>query len=287
MKAKTTVLIAATVVFATAIGLFICLRSGEKTEPSAKKPLVSYKRTKPKKLGGKLPSKVSKEFAVSESAVKKPKRVARPEVDDDVDENGVKLSQEMKQILADLQDCMDRDDRKKLTKICERIQAIQRERGVDAVPVSVRSAAVEAIGIFLPESLSELVGFMADSDADVLDSVINQLDNVLNDTTIGDREISTVFTSISKVLTNADAVDSMVLTIEGNMRNSVKVQTYKTLLDTGTPEVISRLKESIAETLEIEPEELPEDKESIKKKLTEWQQDNPDGEDDDDLYNGV
>ena len=207
--------------------------------------------------------------------------------DDDVDENGVKLTAEMKQILADIQDCLDREDRKALSKVCERIAKIQRERGEGAVPASIRAKAVEAVGLFLPASLAELVGFMADSDPEVVDSVFEQLDTLLNDTTIGDKELAGMLVSMSKVLTNEDAVDSLAMAVDMNMRNSVKVSTCKQILDSGNDVVVTRIKETIADMLEVDVDRLPSSKEVLKAKLTEWLENNPDGEDDDDFYKGV
>lgn len=207
--------------------------------------------------------------------------------DDEVDENGVKLTAEIRQILADIQDCLDREDRKALSKVCERIAKIQRERGEGAVPVSVRAKAVEAIGQFLPASLAELVGFMADSDPEVIDSVFDQLDTLLNDTTIGDKELAGMLVSMSKVLTNEDAIDSLALAVDMNMRNSVKVNTCQQILDSGNEAVVTRMKETIAEILEVEVDELPTRNEDIKQKLNEWLEENPDGEDDEEFYSGV
>lgn len=207
--------------------------------------------------------------------------------DDDVDENGVKLTAEMKQILAAIQDCLDREDRKALSKVCERIAKIQRERGEGAVPASIRAKAVEAVGLFLPASLAELVGFMADSDPEVVDSVFEQLDTLLNDTTIGDKELAGMLVSMSKVLTNEDAVDSLAMAVDMNMRNSVKVSTCKQILDSGNDVVVTRIKETIADMLEVEAKDLPNNKEALKNRLNEWLENNPDGEDDDDFYKGV
>jgi hypothetical protein len=207
--------------------------------------------------------------------------------DDDVDENGVKLTAEMREILAAIQDCLDREDRKSLSKLCEKIAKIQRERGYDAVPVSIRAKAVEALGLFLPATLADLVGFLADSDPEVVDSAFEQLDTLLNDTTIGDRELAGMLVAMSKVLTNEDAVDSLAMAVDMNMRNSVKVSTCKQIIDSGNEVVVTRIKETIADMLEVEVNQLPSNKEAIKNRLTEWLENNPDGEDDDDFYSGV
>ena len=49
----------------------------------------------------------------------------------------------------------------------------------------------------------------------------------------------------------------------------------------------SEIKESIAEMLEVEAKDLPNNKEALKNRLNEWLEGNPDGEDDDDFYKGV
>ncbi len=209
---------------------------------------------------------------------------AELDVDDD-EYSG--LSPEMKLLMAEIQRCLDTEDRKALSKVCDKIAKIRNERGEHAIPASVRAKAVEAIGLFLPESLAELVEFMADSDPEVVDSVFDQLDTLLNDTTIGDKELSGMLVSMSKVLTNEDAIDSLAMAIDCNMRNSVKVKTYCKILEAGTAGVVTRMKEAIAELMEVEVSELPVNTKAIQNKLNEWLEANPDGEDDEDFYKGV
>ncbi len=209
---------------------------------------------------------------------------AELDVDDD-EYSG--LSPEMKLLMAEIQRCLDTEDRKALSKVCDKIAKIRNERGEHAIPASVRAKAVEAIGLFLPESLAELVEFMADSDPEVVDSVFDQLDTLLNDTTIGDKELSGMLVSISKVLTNEDSIDSLAMAIDCNMRNSVKVKTYCKILEAGTAGVVTRMKEAIAELMEVEVSELPVNTKAIQNKLNEWLEANPDGEDDEDFYKGV
>ena len=209
---------------------------------------------------------------------------AELDVDDD-EYSG--LSPEMDLLMAEIQRCLDTEDRKALSKVCDKIAKIRNERGEHAIPASVRAKAVEAIGLFLPESLAELVEFMADSDPEVVDSVFDQLDTLLNDTTIGDKELSGMLVSISKVLTNEDSIDSLAMAIDCNMRNRVKVKTYCKILEAGTAGVVTRMKEAIAELMEVEVSELPVNTKAIQNKLNEWLEANPDGEDDEDFYKGV
>ena len=193
----------------------------------------------------------------------------------------------MKRLMVEIQRCIDTEDRKALSKVCDKIAMIRNERGESSIPASVRAKAVEAIGLFLPESLADLVEFMADSDPEVVDSVFDQIDTLLNDTTIGDKEMSGMLVAISKVLTNEDSIDSLAMAIDMNMRNSVKVKTYCQILDTGTTAAVERMKEAIADLMEVEVDELPTSKTAIKDQLNEWLEGNPDDEDDADFYKGV
>ena len=248
--------------------------------PAAKaskaKPAVS-KKAKAKKIRAKNESPI---------AIESDARLhAELDLDDDDEYSG--LSPEMKLLMAEIQRCLDSEDRKALTRVCDKISKIRNERGEHAIPASVRAKAVEAIGLFLPNSLAELVEFMSDSDPEVADSVFDQLDTLLNDTTIGDKELSGMLVAMSKVLTNEDSLDSLALSIDCNMRNSVKVKTYCKILDTGTTAAVTRMKEAIAELMEVEVSELPANTVAIKNKLNEWLEENPDGEDDADFYKGV
>lgn len=272
---------AAVLLAGVSLAAWMCLRD-EKKPP--KRPPNDIKVPAAKNKAGSL--KAAKE---PRSAKPGAAHVANAgaEDGDDIDEDGVKLTAEMRQILSEIQDCLDNEDRKSLSKVCEKIARIQRERGEGTVPASVRAKAVEAVGQFLPASLAELIGFMADSDPDVVDEVFDQLDTLLNDTTIGDRELSTMLVAVSKVLTNEDAIDSLAMTIDMNMRNSVKVATCQQILDSGSEAVVARIRETIADMLEIEVEELPEGSKAVKDKLKEWLDENPDDEDDEEFYKGV
>ena len=243
---------------------------------SAKAKPTASKNAKARKIRAKNESRI---------AIESDARLhAELDVDDD-EYSG--LSPEMKLLMAEIQRCLDTEDRKALSKVCDKIAKIRNERGEHAIPASVRAKAVEAIGLFLPESLAELVEFMADSDPEVVDSVFDQLDTLLNDTTIGDKELSGMLVSISKVLTNEDSIDSLAMAIDCNMRNSVKVKTYCKILEAGTAGVVTRMKEAIAELMEVEVSELPVNTKAIQNKLNEWLEANPDGEDDEDFYKGI
>ena len=128
---------------------------------------------------------------------------------------------------------------------------------------------------------------MADKNAEIAEAAADKFEDVLNDTSIGDRELSEILVSMAKVINNEDTIDSMMMSIDGNMRNSVKVSTCNQLLESGSDAVVKQLRDTIADILEVEVEELPSDNKSLQDKLNEWLEKNPDDEDDEDFYKGA
>lgn len=189
------------------------------------------------------------------------------------------LTPEMRQILSELQDALDNDDAQAVSKLAERILVKQRKLGQDSVPPYVREKAVEAIGFFLPGSLADLVGFMADSDPDVLQDVMDKFSEAIDDPDLGDRELSAILSSVAEALNNEDAVDSLFLAIESDMRNSVAVETYLNVWKTGSDEVKAKIEESISDFTGEDGINTPE-------QLKQWLAENPDDPDDDDFYKG-
>lgn len=248
-----------------------------KAEEHAKRPTAKRRQGKSK------PARASEQRALR---LRSPSTVSGKSFNDD-EEEYPDLSPEMRKVMKELQDALDRDDFKSVSRLCENILRIQRKEGEAAVPKEVREKAVEALGLFLPESLAELIGFMADSDPEVLEAVIEQLDTVLNDTTIGDRDLSPLLTNMAKVLKDDDAIDSLAMTIESNMRNSVMVATYKEILKSGSAQAKTRIRESIADCMEVDVQDLPSTDVEISKSLDEWLQQNPDDEDDEEFYAGT
>lgn len=198
---------------------------------------------------------------------------------DFTDEELASITPELRKILEELQNAVDADDSKTVSRLSEQILVTMRKHGEDAVPPFVREAAVEAIGAFLPGSLADLVAYMKDSDPDVLQEVMDKFSEAIDDPALGDREISAILISVSKILTEEDAIDSLFMSIENDMRNSVAVETYLTLWETGSQEVKDRIAESVADF-------TGEDEITTPDQLKTWLEDNPDDEDDAEFYAG-
>ena len=264
------------VVAISAAGLYVVFRPDATTNPTEnpKKVVVKQKKGKAK---NKTLARNAQRIRVQK--INQSLGADKPDMGLTMDEEA-NLSDEMKQILSELQDALDDNDAQKVSKLAERILVTQRKKGQDAVPPYVREKAVEAIGFFLPGSLADLVGFMADSDPDVLQDVMDKFSEAIDDPDLGDRELSSILTSVSKVLNNEDAVEALFFAIESDMRHSVAVQTYLNVWENGSKEVQAKVLESISDF-------TGEDDISTPEQLKKWLEENPDDEDDEDFYAGA
>jgi len=269
MTTKRNIVILAVLLVVAASGTAFWLSYGRGGEPDKK--TLSVKVKKGQAQSGKKGVRAAKIKSFSSSE-------KRPDIrltDDEYDS----LTPEMKKLIDDLQDALDAEDAKKVSKLAEQILVTQRKNGPDSVPPYVRSKAVEAIGWFLPESLADLVAFMADSDPEVLEDVMDKFSEAIDDPDLGDRELAAILTSVAKALTDEDAVESLFLAIESDMRNSIAVDTYLKVWESGSEEVKSRIVESIADFTGEEDITTPE-------ALKKWLAENPDDEDDESFYAG-
>ena len=261
-------------VAAIASGAFFTVSMLKSSQPTPqKKVLISKKpakKAKAAKMSGKkdLSARMARDFQTKES---------KQQVSRLTDDEYNSLAPEMKKLIDTLQEALDNNDAKTVSKIAEQILVTQRKKGQDAVPPFVREKTVEAIGIFLPYSLADLVGFMADSDPDVLQDVMDRFSEAIDDPDLGDVELSAILSSVGKILDNEDAIDSLFLGIESDMRNSVAIKTYLDLWENGSKPVKDKIIESIADFTGEEDITTPE-------QLKEWLEQNPDDEDDEDFY---
>ena len=261
-------------VAAIASGAFFTVSMLKSSQPTPQKQVLickkPAKKAKAAKMSGKkdLSARMARDFQTKES---------KQQVSRLTDDEYNSLAPEMKKLIDTLQEALDNNDAKTVSKIAEQILVTQRKKGQDAVPPFVREKTVEAIGIFLPDSLADLVGFMADSDPDVLQDVMDRFSEAIDDPDLGDVELSAILSSVGKILDNEDAIDSLFLGIESDMRNSVAIKTYLDLWENGSKPVKDKIIESIADFTGEEDITTPE-------QLKEWLEQNPDDEDDEDFY---
>ncbi len=273
---KSIVIIAALALLAAVVaGVAICSSGSKPQDPETKK--VTMRQRNKKSVPRKKVAKNARPSAGK--AVAAVSTRDKPDMLDDLDDE-TNLTAAERAILVELQDGLDANSLRRVARTVEKIQKLQREKGMDAVPVVLRSKAVEALGWFTPDSLTELIGFMADSDPEVLEDVMSHFESAIDDCEIGDKGLSEILKTVARVLDNEDALDSFFMGIESDMRNSVAVSTYKEILLTGTEAVKARVWESVADF-------TGEEDINTVQKLEDWLKENPDDEDDEELYGGA
>ena len=101
---------------------------------------------------------------------------------------------------------------------------------------------------------------------------------MLSDFDLSARERSEILIQASKVINDADAIDSMLFELN-NMPNSIAVETIKRLMIEGN----TATKQVLPENVEFF---TGEENMNTFEKLDEWLKENPDDEDDEEFYGG-
>ena len=203
--------------------------------------------------------------------------VSRAEADEDEEAN---LTAAQKALLEELQEAADDESLRRVAKIVKTIQDQYLKGGDAAVPPYMREQAVEALSWFLPDSLAELIGFMADSNPEVLEDVMKNFTEGIDDAELSDRELASIFKKIAPLIEDDDAIDAILMGLENDMRNSVAVDTYKELFKIGSEAIKQRLVESMQDFTGEDDITTPE-------QLDSWLKENPDDEDDEEFYGNV
>ena len=190
------------------------------------------------------------------------------------DDDEAKLNEEQRKTIEAIRAALDAENKPRVLKLVQALQAS--DEWPDGIPKSIKMAAIEALGWFGSSCLPEIAGFLGDSDPDVVQSAIEKYEEALSDFELGDRERSKILIEASKVINDAEAIDSMLFELN-NMRHSVAVETIKELMVSGNEAAKSVLPDNIEFYTGEEGIKTPE-------QLDEWLEKNPDDEGDDEFY---
>ena len=190
------------------------------------------------------------------------------------DDDEAKLNEEQRRTIEAIRAALDDNSRKTVLKLVQKLQAS--DEWPDGIPKSIKMAAIEALGWFGPSCLPELAGFLADGDAEVVQSAIDKYSDMISDVELSDYERADILIAASKIIDDPDAMDSMLLELN-NMRNSLKVSTIKVLMREGNSATKQVLPDNIEFAIGEEGIKTPQ-------QLDEWYKENPDDEDDNDFY---
>jgi len=183
-------------------------------EASAKKRTVSRVRVRGQKPG--IPD-------VAEVRV-------RPDMTlEDGDE--ANLTAEMLAVYRALQDALDHDDKRRVFALVRELQMM--DEWPDGIPISVKKRALSALAWFGSSGIAESVGFLEDSNPEVRNSAVAAFEQQLADSwDSGDKALSTILVALSKVVSDADALDTFYGQLD-NMRPSVRAETVAEIYTSG------------------------------------------------------
>lgn len=165
----------------------------------------------------------------------------KPSFREDIDDES-KLTGKMREIFTELQAALDAEDKKTVFALVRKLQAM--DEWPDDIPRAVKLKALDSLAWFGSEGMAEAVGFLADADPEVTSTAIEKFDEMLSDCEGGDRAVSSILKQLSKVVHDADALDSFYMELN-NMRPTVKAETVLAVLDSGNKDAISVMNENL------------------------------------------
>lgn len=187
------------------------------------------------------------------------------------------LSAEQKAILAEIRKALDEENKKDVLRLVQKLQSSK--EWPDGIPKAIKMVAIEALGWFGSSCLPEIVGFLADGDPEIIEATIERYEEALSDIELSDRERAQILIGAAKVIRDPEIMDQFMFELN-DMRNSVAIDTIKQIMALGS----DALKGVLAENIEFFTGEENLDTAA---KLDAWLKENPDGEDDEDLYGGI
>ncbi len=158
---------------------------------------------------------------------------------DDADEAA--LTTEQRALIEAIRKALDEDDHKTVLALVQKLQ--KAKEWPDGIPLPIRRAALEAVSWIGMSALPEIAGFLGDGDKEVVADAIEAYESALIEAN-GDRELSAVVTAAAAVIADADAMDSILMSLN-EMRPSVAVATIKQIWATGTDAAKAALREAI------------------------------------------
>ena len=204
-----------------------------------------------------------------------------------IDFDEVELSKEIAAIYSEIKKSFEKDpfmdSRKSRQRLLAAVQKLLAQSANGAVvPGFVKRNTIDMLGWAGGDGLSEMVGFMADADAEVAAYAKEKFQDALDDFTLSDREISAILKEVVKVEHDQEALDTYISQLS-NMRNSVKVDTALAILGSGNEDAVAVMENNLdfhfgagEGDCEVKTSE----------DIVQYGKDNPDGEDDEAFYGG-
>ena len=279
-KTVLAVLVGAAVVVIGAVTWF-ALSGGEAGKPDEQtvlrsRTIAEKQRKQPKKTAAKRPRKSGEKVAI--------KLAEKPNFLDDIKAEE-KLTDEMRKIFLELQSALDLDDRKKVYALVHKLQLM--DEWPDGIPKSVKLKALQALSWFGAEGMAEAIGFLADSDAEIRETAVEQFERMFSDSWgLGDIKLAETMVQAVKVISDTDALDSFYDQFS-NMRDTVKAETALKILKGENKAASDTLKDRLGELFDSADYEVKttEDVEKFLKDAEQVYKDHPEKvKEDDEMY---
>ena len=270
MEKKTILMVAAALVLgAASMWAFMAgFDSGEKTPDKT----LASRRIKAKKPAAKTGSLRKKGTATATKVAISNQKRLKPSFSLGDDEEK-KLTEEQKRIINEIRAALAADDFKTLMRLVRQMQASN--EWPDGIPKAVKLAAIDALGWFGGNCLPELVGFLADADREVIDATTDAWEDAIAECE-SDREVSAQVKFAATLVTNSESMDSILSEIS-NMRNSVAIDTIKTVIEKGNDIAKAQIQEIIDDFTGTTGMKTSEE-------LDKWLEEHPDDPDDEEMY---
>ena len=186
-----------------------------------------------------------------------------------------------REVLRQLQVALDNNDFSAVLAIVRRVQAEYRgDAGHERFSSLLKRKLIAALGWVGSDGMAELVGFLADPDATVVQDAQSTLEQALDDLKLSDMELSQVIVQLSQIVTDANTLEWYFNYIPGKMRNSVGIQTIVDVNAMGTPEAQGKVLDILEFFTGTEGIDTIE-------KAEQWLAENPDSEEDPYIYGAV
>ena len=274
---KKLIAISMALVTVAAVGLYFQLGSDGGADKSGDEADLRSRMIREARMAGKKHAEARR--AVRRDAKVKVER-EKPRVLELEDDEEAKLNDFSRKILEDLQAALDSENFSRVSKLVAKMLEIPPDPkfGKEGVAALLRRKAVDALGWFGAKAMPELVGMLGDADPEIVQATFDQFSLALEDISLSDYERADIVVMASKVLKNTDDLEMLFMEIN-NMRHSVGAGALVEICQDGTPEAQSLMPETIEFFTGEDNIQTVEDVEN-------WLAENPDGEDDDDLYGG-
>ena len=154
-----------------------------------------------------------------------------------------KMTAEMKKLFLDLQAALDLDNAKRVYALVHKLQLM--DEWPDGIPRAVKLKALQALSWFGAAGMAEAVGFLADSDPEVRQVTQEEFERMLSDSwELGDVKLAEVIKTASKFIHDRDALDAFYYELN-NMRPTIKAETALAICDSGNPDAVAALEDSL------------------------------------------